>query len=948
MLIDYERILNSRHSFPSVLSKVYRQEDLLNDILQYLLQEDGGKDNNTVFGRIRLVEYLGEYCTDILSGPDEAEKVISLIIKRLIRNSDVVKPSVLVAYLITCTTVVTSFQDEIKVTEGDRSRSATVSSQKSVGCERKLEVPLIQTLIKFLTQDSKQTLGHAVENNVLQCLLELERAIPGCLVPYLSVLYEDYKTHLGPNKQLWNLLMILGVRNFLKRIVKSPEFTQRRITYVLLRGSKADLKGFNCGTASSFFTYFDLNGQYSSHNEDVNVICKLCFEQWFQLETPVQLQMLSYLSEVKLFYGFFDDGGLLADTVTHLSKLDSLAANLVAVLIFQYCIRNSSSIAQKLLDNFEKSARLNFRSYISNIWYLKLAALVGKLGKLDVAKSTLQPRLPDRNAVLLEKVCKFVEITYTVESCGINHHFFSLLKLFTKQIDRQAINFVHHAVFRVLLQAFMYHGSCESAIKVIVLDLCAKHSFLCLPITQLLKSMWKLRPESSFPDSCLSSFSESIANCSFDQFLPFFADYLPLMSLVASKSSADLDGFLELLEKSLMLSEVCYQGSNDVGNGLVEIFHNVLESERRENYCPEVICLLQYVVSNFRNEAVRDNASLYLNLSSTVAPKKLGHFFQSVPRDVRPSKAQFETFIAAHNSTFFGATNVVYEAERELLDLDTICVLKSTPNQYYSEDIKLMSKNVKRFFSRIQDVNEYLDFTEKPQTIHLLFETSINLESETTEFYALEFTVDIGTSLSIRPETTKLSLDYLANESSKILEVEAEVHEVKEFDLKLNCVAIDEQLTTCSSPVSSIPVRFHDYCLPFYCSPSLRPDLFQGLWDLFKDQIQFADNSAADLIYSVEHQGKFDDLKTILQRLLHADCLIPMKEQSSNSGKDESKIALGIFLPPECHLLIQIIHQHDFVIFHCVISNNELCPFLTSFLISLENLYRTFNRSFFS
>ena len=944
MLIDYDRIPSVRNNFSSALSKDYRHENLLNDILQSLLQEDSGKDpNKEISTRLWLVRFLAEYCTELLTGPEDAERVLSCILKRLMRVSTV-KPSVLISYLHACTTIVVCFE-ELPGADGDRSRSTTVNSAATNSpTEKKLETLLVQSLIKFLTH--KQTLGIEVEKCTLQCLLELERSIPACLSQYLSILSEDNRLYQGPNKQLWNLLIVSGVRNFLKCVVRFPKVTQRGISSVLLRGISLPSRYTNIYSheMGRFFMLFEESRKFSQQNDNITAIAKNGMGYFFEMESLVQAQFVYYLMEVYDFYGVEDEK--FPSIITCLSKKDALTSNLSSLLLFRSNIAKfNSSFAKDFLRTFERSSQLTHRSYLTNIWYFKFSSEVAKIAQKSLSKVFLQPKVFDKNAVLLEKACKFIEISATEFDNGyLSHQVFSLMKLFTKQIERQSVNFIHQAVFRVLLHAFMYHKACETALKVIILDLCSRYSFLCLPITGLLKSMWKLQPESQFPDACLSSFSDSIASCSFDSFLPSFTDYLPLMSLVAAKSTADLTGFLELLEKALMLSDACQAGAWEVGNGLIEILHNVLECDRRDIYCAEVRCLLQYIACNFSNESVKDSANLYLNLASSVSPKRLGQFFQSVPKDHRPSKSQFSTFLAANNGSLYepDLNDVAgFNSETPTLDNDSILLCKTAPDELLDDNLKVHAKHLKSFSTGIRNFKDLLGYDAMPNSIKLVFEVSVNQEFSMCDFYALEFVVNLGENLQFRDESAPLSLDHLGVESAQILELDVEVKQISEIDLEVHCVFIDNNLNTSKCPMSNVPLRFQDYFMPFFCAPELRSQIFRELWNHYKTEIEFSETEAADLIYTMEVTGSFGELKNVLKRLVHFDCWI-----SDTFETDDSQITLGIFLPPENHLLIQIKHQTEFAIFHCVISNEELCPMLNNFLVHFETIYRTYNRSF--
>ena len=928
--------------------------ELVRMLLRGLLdQENGLKDESF---KTEIVVFIGEFCCEIMTSFRDLQRVFNCLLEQA-KNCE--RVDVVGTCLSTCTALAVCLQHLIKREREEpvlrpngrtRSRTSSIMSGSSdssrKGAKWKFEAPLLQMLLRILT--SKDRVDASEERVVLQCLVEMELNLPGILSSHLNTLFAEYKACGPPNRQLWNVLLLLGVRNLLKCVLRSKQSNQKGISSVLSRGVSLPESFTNISTDSlqHFYRILQTENVFLESNAEVEDICGETMQCLSYSEPSTRLQSICYLSEIKQMYRSLNER-FFTSLVTQLSKRDSLCLSVAALAVLKVSdLKSDSKVCNSVLSNFGQASKVSHRYHTSTLFYLKFCGEAADVFCSVPSKRIMRPILTDKNAIIFEKISLYVLATSKTYVDNIPYQFFSLIKLFQRQIDRNGQSFVFEAIARILLLAYLSYESSERYIQVIVLELVSKHAFFCDTISQLLQSVHLLKPRSTLPDSCLAAFNDHITKCSFQYFLPRFTDYLPMMSLVAAKSSADLFAFLELLEKSLMLSDVCNIGSLVVGNGLIQIIRNILQLQRRELYLIEVSCLLQHISSNFDNVSVKETASLYWSLISNLPSTAVDEFFDSSSQSREPRKSRIDCFLTRHYEMEANSTTAGNELVSDFTS-QTILIHKCRPNHeqvplFGDDEVKATSLSSPLWASF---TDKYLNCSTNPSEIQLQFEVSISPQAELSHLFALELLFQVSQNFSVKHCDAFLS--FLHNSQTELVSVTLQVLEIRETRIPVSCVFNKSSLQSCCCPVDTILIKFHDYFLPPPCSSEIKSRLFTALWSHFKQQADAEHTEVTDVIYNVDHSNSFARLNDIILSFIPEKCVVRVTQSQAADGQVVSldkdcvtTMSILVYLPPKHHLLIWVTHRLEFAVFHCVLTNSSWSPLLNNFLSQLETALR--------
>ena len=923
-------------NFPLFLSKYeLSKSELLSELLLYLRP---GKLNNEKQSLLRLgiIEFLGEFCIDIFSTRGSVLNALGHLFDNFISNADTTA-DILGACFTTCTAICVSLKDMWKSLE--RSNSAQNSDPTKMGNE--FENRLVQTIVKFLTHHFK--VGNFLENCLLHCLLELERNIPCILHCYLNIFYESLKSYQGINKQLWNNLLLLGTRNLLKCIVKHGKASQKSVSSIILRGvslpasylkltEKEDLK--------EYYSLFDQKESFTDSNSDINALCDFIFQYMFNMEPVVQVQTACYLCEIRYLYRSLDDSFLTTEVLQFANKT-SLCLSIASLTLFRHChMPDNSSLSKQVLKNLGEGSQMVYRAPSFNVYFLKATNCVANASKLSLPSKYLRLRIIDANAVLFEKVCLFLN-THSQISKEMPFEICKFLKLFQKQIDdSEQQTFVCQALFRALFLTLLLFPSSEEIVHSIVNQINMRHSFMSSLVSNFLISLSMLNPETKLPQKCLNTFCDSLTSDKSEWFSTHFEEYLPLMSLVAKKSQADLSGYLEILESVLMQSDICITGSLSVGEGLIEIIRNLLQYQPVKMYFTETTTLLENISQNFNNDLVQQSALFYLRLQTSLSGEKLRDFLSNLSVQKTQVKSYFVSLLDDEgiDDVNDNATEGPMLSEASI---ETIVYCKLSPCELPSMDtyaaVQTTVPSISSFENTVS-IDSYLSFEYKPKAIQIYLEISI-AEKQKTQLHAIELLMkspeDNGLKIA-----APIFINYLEQDKRESVNIVFEVSRISTPILPLYAL-YNEDINTCSCALNSLQIEFHDFFLPFYCSVDQRPSLFSALWKYYKDMIQLTGHeTAVDIIHNVDFGESMERLQRVLSRFIPPECFVQCHNSSDFSFFPGETVLVGIYLPPGEHVLMRITLFSATVVLHCVLSSNHLCEFFNPFLTSLQSAFK--------
>ena len=920
-------------NFPLFLSKYeLSKSDLLSELLLSLKPGKVGNEKQNLL-RLGIIGFLGEFCTDVFSTRGSVLNALGHIFDNFITNPDT-PADILAACFTTCTAICVSLKDLWKSSE--RKNAVVNSDPTKLGNE--FENRLVQTIVKFLTHHFK--VGNFLESCLLHCLLELERNIPCILHRYLNIFYDNLKSYKGINKQLWIFLLLLGTRNLLRCVVKHSKASQKSISAIVLRGVSLPtnyLKLSEKVELREYYSLFDLKESFADSNSDINALCDVVIEYIFNMEPIVQMQTACYLCEVRYLYRSLDDSFLVTE-VLQFSNKSSLCLTIAAVTLFRHCqLPDNTLLSNEVLKHLGEASQMVYRAPSFNVYFLKATHCVANLSRLSLPRKYLQLRIIDANAILFEKVCLFLN-THAQISREIPFEICKFLKLFQKQIDEsEQQTFVCQALFRALFLTLQLFPSSEQIVHAIVDQINMRHSFMSSLVSNFLISVSMLNPETKLPQRCLNTFCNSLTSEHSEWFSAHFDEYLPLMSLVAKKSQSDLSGYLEILERVLMHSDICISGSLSVGEGLIEIVRNILQYQPVKMYFTETTALLENISQNFNNDVVQQSAVFYLRLQTSLSGEKLRDFLCNLSAQKSQVKAHFVSLLnddgADEASDALTDGPMLLDANSEVIIYHKLLPCELLP---VHADTTKNAVPLFCFEENAGSVHQYLALESKPKSVVIYLEIAI-WQKQKTQLHAIELLLKSAESSGLEV-MAPVFIDYLDCEIDVCVQIIFQVSRISPQILPLHAM-YNEDVNICSCVLQPLQIDFHDFFLPFYCSVQSRTALFDALWIYFKNKIQETDHeTAVDIIHNVDFGDNLQKLNNILARFIPADCFVRSEENSKMfSSLSDGTILVGIYLPPGEHLLMRITLFSATVVLHCVLSSNQLCEFFNPFLNNIQN-----------
>uniref|UniRef100_A0A8C5MQ05 AP-5 complex subunit beta-1 n=1 Tax=Leptobrachium leishanense TaxID=445787 RepID=A0A8C5MQ05_9ANUR len=508
---------------------------------------------------------------------------------------------------------------------------------------------------------------------------------------------------------------------------------------------------------------------------------------------------------------------------------------------------------------------------------------------------------------------------------GIGFLFDHLLSLY-KMVHRNGNREITSTFFRAVYLFVRYFNNCDKYMDNLMntlLELYGSRSSLAPYFINLINESQVLLEFHSWPFSLSSALQKQVVRLPVEMLnLGNLGWHLQILARVAQEHTVTQKRTVSFLKQVCLHSGICQQGDWRSGNAILSVCKNLLQHQQLDSTFMLLADLLQYLMHHFEDIDIQDHARLYYVLLTNVSIDKLTKMLTMSPAESQSKARSLSSIMtqSENSSTFL----TIHNAQSTILQL---CLIPKVASEFpvSSEDPVSMSL-IKNHF--LDEYYEQLTGQRSRLTMkyHLAYKGDINPTHQKLFCIALQFELTDESSFEPLDGVTVPCLILDREPTVVAVKLVPKAKDPRPSVIRVSATYSTQDGFTHRTSLEPLQMMFPDLFLPLPSPPSwltnARAHLFDRLWLALQpdktnqcEESTFCCDMSENALYSVA-RSYFSDFVLFY-------------------NANEYKI--GIYLPPRCHILMQVIGKENIAQFVIRTDNWNLLPFLNSHLLTITS-----------
>ncbi|CAH2319859.1 AP-5 complex subunit beta-1 [Pelobates cultripes] len=505
---------------------------------------------------------------------------------------------------------------------------------------------------------------------------------------------------------------------------------------------------------------------------------------------------------------------------------------------------------------------------------------------------------------------------------GIGFLFEHLMSLYS-MVHRNGNCDITSTFFRAFYLFVRYFNSCEkymeNLIKVL-LELYRSQSSLAPYFINLINETQILLEFHSWPISLSKALQKLIVDLPLEkQNVKCLGWHLQVLARVAQENTIQQKKTVSFLKRVAVQSGICQRGDWKAGNAVLSVCKNLLQHQHLDSVFMLLADLLQYLMHHFEDIDIQDHARLYYILLTNVASDKLTKVLTMSPVKGK-SKARSLSSIMTENENF-STLLTIHNTPCTVLQL---CTVPKVSNDFpVCSEASVLDNSTSDHL--LEEYNKQLIERSFFLTMkyHLSFKGDIEPKNHQVFCIALEFE-QVDSCYEPISEITVPCL--ILGREPPVVTLYIIPKDPYPSVIHVNATYDNQDGLTYNTCLEPLQIKFPDIFLPLplpsSCPEISRAQLFDKLWlTLQPDESNQCEDST--FCYNVLQKSLYDVAQSYFSNFV-----VVYKG-------DEYKI--GLFLPPQFHILMHIKSEKDIAKFSIRTDNWKLLPLLNSHLLNITS-----------
>ncbi|XP_071948645.1 AP-5 complex subunit beta-1-like [Antedon mediterranea] len=472
-------------------------------------------------------------------------------------------------------------------------------------------------------------------------------------------------------------------------------------------------------------------------------------------------------------------------------------------------------------------------------------------------------------------------------------------------------------LYRALFQYFKKHHNTilKDDIFSLLLGTVLKYPVFTPHTINFLHCVHQHVPQSDFPVKLLKATAEEIVEMDKAVIVKNLNNYLLLMERISAEVDINPKPILCFLHWLLKNSNLCTEGNWLLGNNILGVCNSCMHCHNTTDIFTDLGNLLYVMLTEFNQLDVRDRARFYYAILTNLSTEKVSR----VVSHARDSMSHSLSTLA--DSINIPSSSPVQRYREPVLQLTRVSKEGPTLLTLPSSNI-----NIKTYFEKIQDTASLSSVTIN---YRLHFNEESELEDRNQDIYAI--VIHLETSNYHKMEDYQVSHLGQGKDQGVIVHLQFSPLYTIPTTFSVSAIFSLALSRTATCKLADLHVRFEDLFLPLPVSPELRAVLFKKLWKNIRDREQESSNSLCTESVCVLQIADHKMDKIVTEELTEF-LVLP-----STVDNLEKKCFLGIFLPPQSHLLLRITSNDNKSVVSIATDNWKILALTNKYLHDLEH-----------
>ncbi|MEE6483434.1 hypothetical protein FKM82_013549 [Ascaphus truei] len=478
--------------------------------------------------------------------------------------------------------------------------------------------------------------------------------------------------------------------------------------------------------------------------------------------------------------------------------------------------------------------------------------------------------------------------------------------------------------FRTVYLFVRYFNFCEKHMENLthsLLELYKRDCALAPFLISLISQTQMLLELHTWPISLSKALQKLIVDLPIDKLdMKLLGWHLKILSKVAEENTIPQKSTILFLVHVAFHSDICQKGDWKAGNAVLSICKNILQHQHLDAVFTYLADLLQYLVRRFEDIDIQDRARFYYILLTNLSSDKLRRILTMAPAGGQ-TKARSLTSIMTE-SEHFSNLLTIQNTEKTIIQL---CPILEDLNAFpfcpeSSSNESLIAEHVlEEYYEQFTDRNSSL----LAMKYNLAFKGDVEPKYHRLFCIVLQFET---TDCSYEPISDINVPCLFIDRNPPIVSVNLEPNEPYPSVLFATATYSTQDGLTHHTRLEPLHIRFSDMFvplpLPIAWPRNAQCQLFDKLWQSFQPA---ESNQCEESIFCCEMSHK----------ALHSVVLSSFSKFVVLNNSDIYKV--GIFLPPQFHILMHVKAQDDTARFSIRTDSWKILPYLNSHLLDVTS-----------
>ncbi|KAJ8258723.1 hypothetical protein COCON_G00177350 [Conger conger] len=780
---------------------------------------------------------------------------------------------------------------------------------------------------------------HSLRAIACDCLREVETCFPGLFSQKLEALYLLKQQEMTPLHQAYGILYALSLKNAIHLLTQGSGAPDGELKSLLSGNEglawKAIEKPLPPFPASSMSQVPVLQTNANTDIRELRSIISMLLEESYLLTPVSQASLLRELVEVvamvqALSPAIFKTQLLRLFGTTEVTLMHATLLMKAAFTDSLFTTEDENFFIKRLVGMAQhpllKSAQKLF--YMNCILHFPENRPISSNGEESLPvlvtprlAASLLPTVFNNSSTMLCRL-SLLSLVYMEadddDDKGVSYLFDHLMALH-RIVDNHGTREMTVTFFRAAFTFLGYFYDSEkftSALTARLCELYSRHCYLAPNLNNLVDRAQECLGDSAWPIQLLKALQKVIVELPVPELtLQNLSWHLKVLGRVARESQVPQRNSLRFLLGVLIHSSLCSGGGWRLGNAVLAVCRNLLLHPSLDQVFIELADLLQHMMLHYEDTDIQDHARFYYTLLTNLSREKLSGVLTKGP-EIGPAKVRSLSAIMAESDEQSSCLTV-HQTKKPVLQL-----VKVPQNE-----ARASSKGESENFDDKEVLMVY-----REQFLDPVFASEVNLKCHLTHVGEVAALYHKLFSICLHFELTDTNYEDVQNISvpcvfkdrkPPVVHLKLKPRHPYPTHLRASAMFATEDGLSWYTQLEDVFVSFPDVFLPLPVkadwSQESREQLFDHIWRYTCSE---ECSQSATSLFCFELGDR--SLCSLIDLNFHPYLI------SKNQNQDCYKVLF--FLPPQCHVLLNITNTEDAVHISIATDNWKLLPYINSYL----------------